>query len=188
MSPLPGFLLAIHLRHRVEIALAIACAIVVLALRPSSTLVIALALSQAAWVTRGCSLRLCCRMAAAAVLVVVLASLSWYLWPQLAEQVQEFDKWYKTDQMAGMSNADTRNALLQAAREQFGDRSIWWGAFFVGPTNPDIFPVSGRYEFDAPVHSDIILFFQEGGVIGLSTWIGAYVLMLNYIARRPQRN
>lgn len=176
-------LLAMFAGSRTEFFIAMAAAFTVAFMRPSTTFALSLALSQLAWLLKGRSLQTCCSVAKVLTLVIVTVSLTWYAVPQLAEFVQSVDAWFKQDIASGQSNADTRNALLQAAREQFADRSMWWGVGFAGQTNPDIYVLTGRAEFNAPIHSDIILFYTQGGLVGTGFWVLAYLNILTRLGR-----
>jgi len=90
--------------------------------------------------------------------------------------LMDIEQIIKIDFLGGVSNADFRNAVAIAMREEFYSENIVFGRFFTGNINPFVFHLIPWFGEFAPIHSDFMTVMFQGGLVGFSMFSAVFLL------------
>jgi hypothetical protein len=159
--------------------------LIVLALRPSSTLFLGAVTGTTLAMISGsrpylAAIISCCVIIACSTFALVAMSD-----PDLAVTLGDLESYLKESILGGESNSESRTALIRAIQEEFSNQSLLFGGFFMVSTSPDVSDLLGREEFIAPVHSDFIQMLHQGGLVGLAAF-AYFMIELNFLHKMPE--
>lgn len=116
--------------------------------------------------------RIACIWTAGAIMI---ANFALFMNKDLEDELYSIEPLMKQDVLEGDSNNQFRLGVIDAARDEMAESSIWTGKFFAGDI--DVYPqkyvpwLEGR----APIHSEYVLIIQQGGLIGYGLLTSLFV-------------
>ena len=167
-----AMLLAGFARRYVLLTLVTVGAIASLALRPTSTLFIGIALAMAAIVAyRMGSRRLLRFSMISSIILMLLANLGILASADFARLVYSSEPYVKQSVLNSRTDNEFRLGVIDALRSETEDSSIIFGKYFTGNVNPivtDVLPwwFNESQSNDAPIHSDFLIMLSQGGLVG----------------------
>lgn len=194
--------LSILTRRNILTSFLVLVTIAALALRPLSTLVlaltccvpIALALRPRVLTPRPLAVLLGRAVAMTTLLVVVsIPLLLYFYFDQISEIITSWETYLKYDVIGGQSNMAFRLAILKYAFTQFDATSFWYGSALTGSHTVHLAQLPGwEWWFqavgeDATIYSDFVVMLVLTGVLGYSVFGLAFYLALRDRFRQLDR-
>ena len=195
--------LCILTRRNALAAFVAAVTILALALRPLSTLVLALtcclplaiALRPRVLAPRPFAVLLGRALAMATLLVVVSVPLLLYFYfDDISSIIKSWEIYLKYDLIGGQSNMAFRLAILKYAFTQFDATSFWYGSGLAGSHTVHLAQLPGWSWWsgatggeDATIHSDFVVVLVLTGILGYSVFSLAFYLALRNRFRQLDR-
>lgn len=106
---------------------------------------------------------------------IIVANLALFMNKDLEDELYSIEPLMKQDVLEATSNNQFRLGIINAARDEMAERSIWTGKFFAGDV--DVYPQ--KYlpwvEGPAPIHSEYVVIIQQGGLMGYGLLTGLFV-------------
>lgn len=165
--------MSILVRQGVRTLLLLLLSGLALALRPSSTFVVALIVCMPlAIALRFGVVRVARRLAETTLTVVIIGPLLLYFFfDSIGPLVESVEEYIKVDLLGGFSNSSFRLLILKRAFYDFSQSSFWYGNGLQGDSNVFIAPEYGNWlDYNVnglvPIHSDFVAILVLSGCIG----------------------
>jgi hypothetical protein len=186
-----GLCLAILLRRKVLILLFLAVMLSALVFRPTSTLVLATAVSVPLTILlRNRAIGLSRTIAYGIFIVAALTPVIIYVFfDEIGDIIIAVESALKSDVLGGFSNTQFRLLILKKAMLQLSETSYLFGRGLDG--NSTVFVgIEAPYWFNIDplgliaIHSDFVIILTQAGIVGYSVFIFFYYSILHFRFRR----